>query len=671
MIDLATVTREELLRLSDEQLSHLHEQIDDGCEQSLRKYCPHKPWPKQRLFLDLKCKEAFFGGAVGGSKTDTLLMVALQYVHVPGYSCLILRRDYARLSLPGSIMDRARSWLFNTDAKWNDQKKLFRFPSGAVIQFGYIDHPDDRFRYASSEFQAILWDELSEFKLSDDESNPYLFLFSRLRKPDELPVPLIVRAASNPGNIGHAWVRKRFVSDAAIAALNANTDASPRVYWADESQTIAFVPSLLQDNPAINPDDYLPSLAHLPPITRARLIKGDWSVREDGLIQPSWPLRYRVSGDGVITVYDASGGVAATWNETASYRFQTCDPAGTSADKARSSRGHDHSWSVIQTWDRAPADVGPFIVLRDNQRVRVSFTGLLDELRAANDRWSPARVRIENEKLGLAAQELLRDEIPIDTVPTGGKDKVSRASVLLQKLERGEVALPQSAPWLESLEAEWFSWTGHPEETSDQIDAAAYAAMESQGRGLGIWSPELFGPYAWLDKYPTANLLAVCVRPVDADDIGQAKLSAIVYAGVSGDGRIYLDCVLSDGNVSQLLESLRVPEATFGATPKAIVTVEEYLPIVRAAVEQQYQLLTLPPDLLVADPKQCEYGKPEALTPLITDRMLRFHQPSAACRALVNRMKAYPHTDDHYAIQAVGLAIETLATLGGPHDATS
>lgn len=667
MIDLATVTREELLRLSDEQLSHLHEQIDDGCEQSLRKYCPHKPWPLQRQFLDLRCHEALFGGAAGSAKTDCLLMCALQWVHVPGYACLIIRRDFARLAKAGSIMDRLISWLYGTDAKWNDKKKRATFPSGAIIEFGYIDHPDDRFQFQSTEYHQVIYDEVTELRLNNDESNPYLFMHSRQRRHVGFPVPIMIRAASNPGQVGHRFIKDRFVPKEYDCDEYRKHKTGP-IFTAGGAR--AFLPAFIEDNPTLNKEEYEASLQHLPQITRARLMRGDWSVTEDGLIQPSWPLRYRVSGDGVITVYDASGGVAATWNETASYRFQTCDPAGTSADKARSSRGHDHSWSVIQTWDRAPADVGPFIVLRDNQRVRVSFTGLLDELRAANDRWSPARVRIENEKLGLAAQELLRDEIPIDTVPTGGKDKVSRASVLLQKLERGEVALPQSAPWLESLEAEWFSWTGHPEETSDQIDAAAYAAMESQGRGLGIWSPELFGPYAWLDKYPTAKLLAVCVRPVDADDIGQAKLSAIAYAGVSGDGRIYLDCVLSDGNLSQLLESLRVPEATFGSTPRAIVTIEEYLPIVRAAVEQQYQLLTLPPDLLVADPKQCEYGKPEALTPLITDRMLRFYQPSAACRALVNRMKAYPHTDDHYAIQAVGLAIETLATLGGPHDAT-
>src|SRR3990167_9063726 len=37
-------------------------------EANLRKYCPHTPWPKQRLVLSLKCREILFGGAKGPGK---------------------------------------------------------------------------------------------------------------------------------------------------------------------------------------------------------------------------------------------------------------------------------------------------------------------------------------------------------------------------------------------------------------------------------------------------------------------------------------------------------------------------------------------------------------------------------------------------------------------------
>jgi hypothetical protein len=48
------------------------------------------------------------------------------------------------------------------------------------------------------------------------------------------------------------------------------------------------------------------------------------------------------------------------------------------------------------------------------------------------------------------------------------------------KLERGEIWLPRSAPWLADFETELLHWTGLPQETSDQIDAAAYAVLEAE-----------------------------------------------------------------------------------------------------------------------------------------------------------------------------------------------
>ena len=133
--NLAKLTDQELLRLSP---------IAPKAKTGLELYCPHTPFAKQQAFLDLDCREALYGGGAGPGKTDALLMAALQYAHVPGYSALILRRDYPRLALPNSIMDRARQWLYGTPAEWNAQTKAYRFPSGAVLQFGYIDNPDDR-----------------------------------------------------------------------------------------------------------------------------------------------------------------------------------------------------------------------------------------------------------------------------------------------------------------------------------------------------------------------------------------------------------------------------------------------------------------------------------------------------------------------------------------------
>lgn len=225
------------------------------------KYIPHVPTPKQHAFLWLAVKEAFFGGAAGGGKSDALLMAALQYVDVPGYAAIIFRRSYTDLALPGAIMDRCQEWLANADAKWNDNDKEFNFPGGSKLTFAYLSKPNDKYRYQSAEFQFIGVDEITQWPEDD-----YLYLMSRLRRPSKGPlsqVPLRARAAANPGGVGHVWVKKRFV------------DGS--------SPDRVFIPSSLDDNPHLDQESYEQSLALLDPITHAQLRHGDWSIRPPGL----------------------------------------------------------------------------------------------------------------------------------------------------------------------------------------------------------------------------------------------------------------------------------------------------------------------------------------------------------------------------------------------------
>lgn len=229
------------------------------------RYIPHDPTPKQAQFLLLDEDEAFYGGSAGGGKSDALLMAALQYAEVPGYAALILRRSYADLSLPGAIMDRAHEWLDGTDAKWHDQKKTWVFPSGASLTFGYLQSENDKYRYQSAEFQFIGFDELTQFSITQ-----YRYLFSRLRRLKDSQVLLRMRSASNPGGFGHEWVKQRFV-------IEGDTHGRP------------FIPASLDDNPYLDRAEYVKSLNHLDPVTRAQLLKGDWSARRsDGKFRREW-----------------------------------------------------------------------------------------------------------------------------------------------------------------------------------------------------------------------------------------------------------------------------------------------------------------------------------------------------------------------------------------------
>ena len=216
-------------------------------------FCPEEPSLTQKVFLRTLSLEALFGGAAGGGKSSALLMAAMQYVDVPGYSAILFRRTYADLALPGALMDRFKSWIATQDdIHWNANQYVATFPSGARISFGYLNNTNDYLRYKGSEFQFIGMDEVTEIR-----ENDYRYLFSRLRRPasGELSkVPLRMRSASNPAP---NWVRQRFIVEG------------------PETSRI-FVPSMLTDNPGIDADSYRMALQALDPIERRRLEMGDW-----------------------------------------------------------------------------------------------------------------------------------------------------------------------------------------------------------------------------------------------------------------------------------------------------------------------------------------------------------------------------------------------------------
>jgi hypothetical protein len=199
-------------------------------------------------------QEAFYGGAAGGGKSDALLMAALQYVDQPGYAALILRRTFAQLDLPGAIMSRSKEWLTGA-AHWNDDRKTWTFPSNATVTFGYLENDNDVYRYQGPEFQFVGFDELTQFS-----EKQYRYLFSRVRRLVDSNVPIRIRAASNPGGIGHAWVKRRFIDE--------------------RKPGVVFIPAKLDDNPHLDRAEYVLSLAELDETLRNQLLNGDWGAFE-------------------------------------------------------------------------------------------------------------------------------------------------------------------------------------------------------------------------------------------------------------------------------------------------------------------------------------------------------------------------------------------------------
>jgi hypothetical protein len=237
---------------------------------TVQSYIPHAPHPKQKRFLELTCREALYGGAAGGGKSDALLMAALAHVDNPGWAAILFRRTHSDLALEGALMERSHEWLDTTDAHWDGQNKRWTFTSGASLTFGYMDDPTAHFRYKSAEFCFIGFDQVEQFP-----EKQYLYLFSRLRSPHGIPTQM--RASANPGDIGHDWLKSRFAIPDII-----DFDA---VYTHEER---VFLPASLRDNPTLEGSGYEENLRVLDEVTYQQLRFGHWVRDTSGLVYSSW-----------------------------------------------------------------------------------------------------------------------------------------------------------------------------------------------------------------------------------------------------------------------------------------------------------------------------------------------------------------------------------------------
>lgn len=216
----------------------------------------------QTAFLSSPHYEVFYGGAAGGGKSDCLLVDALGQITHPRYRALLLRRSYPELR---ELIDRSRvlypaAW---PGAKFKEADRTWVFPSGARIEFGYLSADSDAYRYQGQEYTFVGFDELTHFS-----EWSYHFVCSRIRTT-AAGLNCYVRATSNPGGVGHIWVKSRFVDPAV-----------PGTPVVDEltGQTRVFIPSLLKDNPSLAATDYGKRLLALPDADRKALLEGDWNA---------------------------------------------------------------------------------------------------------------------------------------------------------------------------------------------------------------------------------------------------------------------------------------------------------------------------------------------------------------------------------------------------------
>ncbi len=218
-------------------------------------------------------KEALYGGAAGGGKSDALVMEALRQVDVPHYRALILRKTFPQLR---DLIDKTRRYYpaAYPSARYNGTSHTWVFPSGAQIIFGSLQHSADKYNYQGQAYDLICFDELTQFAYDE-----YMYLISRNR-PNGAGTRCYIRSTANPGGVGHGWVKERFVSAGAPGKTiwTPCTVQAPDGTQTTEVRSRIFIPSTVFDNKELlkNDPDYLLNLASLPEAERKALLYGDW-----------------------------------------------------------------------------------------------------------------------------------------------------------------------------------------------------------------------------------------------------------------------------------------------------------------------------------------------------------------------------------------------------------
>lgn len=227
-----------------------------------------RPTPIQEEFLKLPFSifEAMFGGAAGGGKSEVLLFMPVVYnfIQNPRFHGCVFRRTFKQLE--ESLIPRSAEIYRPFGGEYNDSKHRWTFPSGARITLSHMQRVEDARQHDTNEYQYLGFDELTAFA-----EFQYLFLLSRVRSTDP-SLPTIVRSATNPGNEGHTWVKKRFVVPAPYGRkiILDTVTKSKRI----------FIPAKLTDNPHLMEadPDYINRLRNLPLAEQKAKIDGDWDA---------------------------------------------------------------------------------------------------------------------------------------------------------------------------------------------------------------------------------------------------------------------------------------------------------------------------------------------------------------------------------------------------------
>ena len=219
----------------------------------------------QTDFLAAGETDVLYGGAAGGGKSYAMLVDPLRFAHRGAHRALILRRSMPELR---ELIDKSRELYPKAfpGCKYREVEKLWNFPSGAKVEFGFLERDADVYRYQGQAYSWIGFDEITHLPTEFS----WNYLASRLRTTDSEIVPYM-RCTANPGGSGAQWVKKRYISPA----------PPNESFMGDDGITRKFIPARLNDNPYLAQDGrYEQMLKSLPPTQRKQLLEGNWEIAE-------------------------------------------------------------------------------------------------------------------------------------------------------------------------------------------------------------------------------------------------------------------------------------------------------------------------------------------------------------------------------------------------------
>jgi predicted phage terminase large subunit-like protein len=432
-----------------------------------------QPGPQER-FLASAADIAIYGGAAGGGKTWGLLMEPLRHIANPAFGAVFFRRTTVQIRNEGGLWDESESLYPALGADPASHILTWRFPSGATVTFGHLEHDKTVYNWQGSQIPLLCFDELTHFS-----AKQFWYMVSRNRSM--CGVRPYIRATCNPDP--DSWVAE-FIAwwidqDTGYAIPERSgvvrwfVRVNDTLIWADSPDELSgymmtddsgrevpippksatFIPSKLTDNKALMATDpgYMANLLSLSSIERERLLGGNWKVRADG------------------------GMFKADW-----WKFLDVPPPmdwrAIYVDTAQKT-GQANDYSVFQCWGRSKAGQA---VLLDMLRGKWEAPELLEHARAfwrkhlATADVGPLRaMKVEDKVSGTGLiQQLKKEGIPVLPIPRN-RDKVTRGHDAAPFVESGNVILLRSVPHLSDMlaEAEAFPMGAHDDTLDPMMDA--------------------------------------------------------------------------------------------------------------------------------------------------------------------------------------------------------